>query len=48
MSETQDWNFLVVEDEPDGQTIVSGILRHANIATVAVGTAEEALKYLAA
>jgi CheY-like chemotaxis protein len=36
------WNVLVVEDEPDGQEVVKGILEHFNIATRAVGTAEEA------
>jgi len=41
------WHFLVVEDEPDGQTVVSGILRHSDISTEAVGSAEEALRSLA-
>ena len=47
MSEGNDWNILVVEDEPDGQAVVSGILRNFNIATEAVGSAEEALHRLA-
>lgn len=47
MSGTSDWNILVVEDEPDGQAVVSGILRNSNIATDAVGSAEEALSRLA-
>ena len=37
---------LVVEDEPDGQEVVKGILDHFNIATDTVGTAEEALDAL--
>ena len=47
MAEISHWKFLVVEDEPDGQTILAGLLRHAHIDTCVVGSAEEALKNLA-
>jgi two-component system capsular synthesis sensor histidine kinase RcsC len=40
------WRVLIVEDEPDGQEVVKGILEHFNIATNAVGTAEEAVEAL--
>lgn len=36
-------NCQVVEDEPDGQLVISGILDYFNIKVDAVGTAEEAL-----
>ncbi len=41
-----DWNILVVEDEPDGQLVVSGILGYFNINVATVGTAEEAFAML--
>ncbi len=42
-----DWTILVVEDEPDGQTVVAAILNYFHIQAEVVGTAEEALKSLA-
>ena len=42
-----EWTALVVEDEPDGQLVVAGILELFNVATDAVGTAEDALRALA-
>jgi CheY-like chemotaxis protein len=47
MSQFKDWLILVVEDEADGQEVVSGILGYMNIASEAVVTAEEALRRLA-
>ncbi len=44
MAQFDDWLILVVEDEIDGQEVVSGILGYMNIASEAVVTAEEALK----
>jgi len=41
------WTALVVEDEPDGQLVVAGILEYFNVASDAVGTAEDALQALA-
>ncbi len=46
MSQFKDWLILVVEDEIDGQEVVTGILGYMNIACEAVVTAEEALKRL--
>jgi two-component system cell cycle response regulator len=43
-----DWKVLVVEDEPDGQMVVAGLLNYFNIPVEAVGTAEEALASLEA
>ncbi|MCB9436736.1 MAG: response regulator [Anaerolineales bacterium] len=40
------WNILVIEDDPDGQEVVSRILRHHNLQPSVVGTAEEALVVL--
>lgn len=42
-----DWRVLVVEDEPDGQLVVSGILNYFSVAVDAVGSAEEAINALA-
>lgn len=42
----KDWNILVVEDEPDGQMVVAGILDYFNVSVDAVGNAEEALEAL--
>lgn len=42
-----EWTALVVEDEPDGQLVIAGILEIFNVATDSVGTAEEALHALA-
>ena len=47
MSEMNKWKILVVEDEPDGQVVVSRLLRYFNVGTDAVGTAEDALTALA-
>ncbi len=47
MVSMNDWLILVVEDEIDGQEVVSGILEHFNIATRTAANAEEALKLLA-
>ena len=41
------WTALVVEDEPDGQLVIAGILEYFNVAAEAVGTAEDALQVLA-
>lgn len=46
MTSTNDWRVLVVEDEPDGQEVVKGILDYFNIEANAVGTAEEAVQAL--
>lgn len=43
----QDWQLLVVEDDPDGQEVVGRILRHHNIQHVVVATGEDALDTLA-
>jgi CheY-like chemotaxis protein len=42
----QDWHILVVEDDPDGQEVVSRMLRHHNISVAVASTAEDALVYL--
>ena len=42
-----DWHVLVVEDDPDGQEVVTRILRHHRITTDVAATAEDALKKLA-
>jgi CheY-like chemotaxis protein len=47
MSDTARWSVLVVEDEPDGQEVVAGILGHFNIQTDLVTSGEEALTCLA-
>ncbi len=44
---TNDWHILIVEDEPDGQEVIAGLLSQFDIATDAVATAEEALDRLA-
>ena len=46
MSDMASWKILVVEDEPDGQTVVAGILNYFNVSIDAVATAEEALDAL--
>jgi CheY-like chemotaxis protein len=43
---TRDWHILIVEDEPDGQEVMVGLLNEFDIAAEAVGTAEEALDRL--
>jgi len=40
------WRVLVVEDDPDGQQVVSRILRHHNIIVDIAPNADEALKLL--
>jgi two-component system sensor histidine kinase/response regulator len=41
-----DWNMLVVEDEPDGQIVVARLLRHFNVEADTVSTGEDALEAL--
>ena len=43
-----EWTALIVEDEPDGQLVIAGILEFFNVATDSVSTAEDALQSLAA
>jgi CheY-like chemotaxis protein len=40
------WKILVVEDEPDGQMVVAGLLNYFNVAVDTVGNAEDALAAL--
>ena len=40
------WEILVVEDEYDGQQVVSKILEYMGIGSDVAGTAEEALEHL--
>lgn len=40
------WSILVVEDEPDGQEVVSSILRYHNLSVDVAGDAESALDLL--
>ena len=40
------WHILIVEDEPDGQVVVSTMLDYFNVTTDVVDTAEEALRFL--
>jgi CheY-like chemotaxis protein len=47
MSDIARWSVLVVEDEPDGQEVVAGILGHFNIQTDVAATGEDALTFLA-
>jgi two-component system, sensor histidine kinase and response regulator len=39
----KDWNILIVEDDHDGQQVISRILKYMGIRTDVAGTAEEAL-----
>jgi CheY-like chemotaxis protein len=41
------WHVLVVEDDPDGQEVVTRMLRHHQITTDVVDNAEDALALLA-
>lgn len=41
-----EWNILVVEDEPDGQEVVAGLLNHFHISSTQAMSAEEALDRL--
>src|SRR5690606_33017640 len=40
------FHVLIVEDEPDGQQVISGLLSYVNVTADTVGTAEEGLVYL--
>lgn len=40
------WRILVVEDEPDGQEIVAGLLQRHNVVTDRAYSAEEAIALL--
>lgn len=46
MPPMSDWKILVVEDEPDGQMVVAGILNYFNVVVDTVGNAEDALAAL--
>ena len=46
MVDEQDLYILVVEDEPDGQEVITGILSYHAIRSNIVGSAEEALSSL--
>jgi CheY-like chemotaxis protein len=46
MGPISDWTILIVEDEPDGQEVVMGLLHHHNMRAESVATAEEALDFL--
>lgn len=39
----RDWHILIVEDEPDGQDVISGILGYFEVSTHICATAEDAL-----
>ena len=42
------WHALVVEDDPDGQEVVTRMLRHHRLTCDVASSAEEALRLLAA
>lgn len=42
----RNWRVLVIEDDPDGQTVVSTILEHLNINTDVAANAAEAERLL--
>lgn len=42
----QNWNLMVVEDDPDGQEVVGRLLRYRKIAHDTAGNGEDALKQL--
>ncbi len=42
----RDWNLLVVEDDPDGQEVVSRLLTYRKVQHDTAGNAEDALKQL--
>jgi CheY-like chemotaxis protein len=46
MSNLSDWNVLVIEDEPDGQDVITQILDLYHIATEVTATAEDGLARL--
>src|SRR5690349_13208380 len=41
-----EWSILAVEDEPDGQEVVAGLLGHFGVQVEVASSAEEALQYL--
>jgi two-component system, cell cycle response regulator DivK len=46
MMNFQNWQVLVVEDEPDGMELMQGLLGHFGINSIPAGSAEEALHIL--
>jgi len=46
VNDEKTWTVLVVEDEPDGQVVLSELLEFSNITTQTVGTGEAALRKL--
>lgn len=46
MADEREWRVLVVEDEPDGQEVVSALLKFEDMSTDRAHTAAEALKLL--
>lgn len=44
--DVSDWIVLAVEDEPDGQEVVIGLLAHFGVQVDVVSSAEEALHFL--
>jgi len=44
--DVSEWVVLAVEDEPDGQEVVIGLLAHFGVQVDMVGSAEEALHFL--
>ena len=46
MSNMRDWKILVVEDEPDGQEVIAGMLKYFSVSTERAMTAEQALEFL--
>ncbi len=42
----ENWHVLIVEDEPDGQEVVQGILSYFNITADVAFTGDEALRLL--
>jgi chemosensory pili system protein ChpA (sensor histidine kinase/response regulator) len=42
----KDWNILIVEDDHDGQQVISRILRYMGIRAEVASTAEEALEMM--
>ena len=46
MSDMTAWRILVVEDEPDGQEVMSAILGHFNVSHSLASSGQEALELL--
>jgi CheY-like chemotaxis protein len=46
MTNSKEWQILAVEDDPDGQEVISGILKLHNIPVLTVETAELAIQAL--